>query len=257
MKLYRSLMAQKRVYLYGRHPIIEALRSGSVEIKSLFLSGADRTGPLSEILSEAKRHNITVQQVSKKKLQDLVGQVTHQGVVGEVAPFRYANSEDILERATERGEPALIVALDHIQDPHNLGAIIRSAYALGAHGLIMPRDRSAEITPTVVKSSAGATAHLPIAQVTNLRRTLGQLKDEGLWVLGTSGNAKTSPSEADLRVPTVIVIGSEGTGLKRLISESCDILAKIPMSGDFESLNASVAAGIFLYEAARQRMAID
>jgi 23S rRNA (guanosine2251-2'-O)-methyltransferase len=243
-------------YIYGRHPVSELLRKNPREVLRLYLADAGRSTRLSDLVQIAQRHRIQVVSVNRRTLEDLVGGETpHQGIVAAVQPFEYADVEQMLEAARVADQAPLIVALDQIQDPHNLGAIVRSAYALGAHGVLTLKDRAAEVTPAVVKASAGATAHLPVAQVTNLRRALDELKEAGLWIVGAVAKAEQSIGEVDFLQPTVLVIGSEGSGLRRLTQEVCDIQAEIPMAGQLGSLNASVAASICLYEAMRQRRA--
>lgn len=239
-------------YIYGRHPVSEALRARPREVQRVFVSQG-RGDRLNDITGLAERHGIPVAAVTRHALEDLVGDVPHQGIVAAVTPFAYAELDDLLAAASAKGEPALIVALDQVQDPHNLGSVVRSAFALGAHGVIVPKDNSCEVTPTVVKTSAGATAHLPIARVTNLRRSLEELKRSGLWVAGAVAAAGKPLAEADFTVATVLVVGSEGSGLRRLVADTCDYLVTIPMAGALGSLNASVAGGILLYEASRQR----
>jgi 23S rRNA (guanosine2251-2'-O)-methyltransferase len=244
-------MSESR-YIYGRHPVSEALRARPRDVHKLFISAgrADRVGDMVRV---AERHGIPVVSVPRRGLEELVGDVPHQGVVAAVVAFAYADLDAMLALARTRDAAPLVVALDQVQDPHNLGSLVRSAFALGAHGLFFPKDNSAEVTPTVVKASAGATAHLPIARVTNLRRALEELKEAGLWIVGAAAEDGKPIETVDLTQATVLVVGSEGWGLRRLVAESCDILATIPMPGNLGSLNASVAGGIFLYEAARQR----
>ncbi len=243
----------KATYIYGRHPVTETLRTRARDIQRVYLTGAGRASRMADIERLAERNSIPVTFVAKHKLDDLVGGAPHQGVVAAVAPFEYCDIEEILERARRLDEPPLILALDQIQDPHNLGSLIRSALALGAHGIIFPKDRATEVTPSVVKVSAGATAHLPIARVTNLRRALNDLKAAGVWVVGSAAAGDRALDELDLTQPTVIVIGSEGKGMRRMVEQSCDLLVHIPMSKHLDSLNAGVAGGVILYEAARQR----
>ncbi len=239
-------------YIYGRHPVNEALRACPGEVQGLFVASgrADRLG---DLISKARAHGIPVASVTRRALEDMVGEVTHQGVVATVASFAYVEVEDLLAVAKARNEPPLLLALDQIQDPHNLGALIRSALALGAHGVILPKDNSCEVTPVAVKASAGATAHLGVAKVVNLRRALDELKDAGLWVIGALAAATTPVAKADFTSPSVIVVGSEGKGLRRLVAETCDVRVAIPMTSALGSLNASVAGAILLYEANRQR----
>ena len=240
-------------YIYGRHPVSEALRARPREVQQIFLAGGGRGERLGDIVHGAERHAIPVVTVSRRALEDLVGDVPHQGVVAAVAAFTYRDLDDLLATANERHEKPLLLALDQVQDPHNLGSLARSAFALGAHGLLFPKDNSCEVTPTVVKSSAGATEHLGMARVTNLRRSLEELKSAGLWVVGTAAGQGEPLWKADLCQPTVIVVGGEGFGLRRLVAETCDLLVHIPMAGSLGSLNASVAGSILLYEAIQQR----
>ena len=240
-------------FIYGRHPVAELLRRSPQEVHRVYLAVSAQTGRLKDLVREAGRHGIQVVEVSRRSLGDMVGDVAHQGVVAMVARFRYREVEDILGVAQQRDEAPLVVILDQVQDPHNLGSLIRSSFALGAHGVIIPKDRACEVTPTVVKTSAGATAHLAVARVTNLRRTIEDLKQAGLWVFGMAADGDRAAEDSDLAQPLALVIGSEGKGLRRLVAQACDVLIKIPMAGDLGSLNASVAGGICLYEAARQR----
>lgn len=243
----------KAVYIYGRHPVAEALKSRPRDVQRVYLVEAGRTSRLGDIERAAQRHEIPVVAVSKNKLEDLVGAAPHQGVAAAVQPFSYVGVEEILDRARHLDEPPLILALDQIQDPRNLGSLVRSALVLGAHGVLFSKDRSTEVTPTVVKASAGATAHLPIARVTNLRRALNDLKAAGLWIAGAAGSGGRVLDDLDLTLPTALVIGSEGRGLRRMVAETCDLLVQIPTTGMLDSLNAGVAGAILLYEAARQR----
>ncbi len=249
-------MSQVR-YLYGRHPVGEVLRAQPRDVHKLFVidGKADR---IDDMLRLASQHGIPVERVQRRALLGLVGDVPHQGIVAAVAAFAYADLDDVLAEVQSQQKVPLLLGLDHIQDPHNLGSLARSAYALGAHALFMPKDHSCEVTPVVVKASAGATAHLPVAKVTNMRRTLEELKQAGLWIFGAAATEDgPTVAEVDLRQPSAIVIGSEGEGLRRLVAETCDTLVRIPMAGELDSLNASVAGAIFLYEAARQRQGGD
>ena len=236
--------------IYGRHPVGEALRSGSRPIQKLFVAEGANVGELLEI---ANQRHIQVVKVGRGKLDSMCGGAQHQGVVATVPAFAYSDIDDVIEAVMERGEAPLILACDQIQDPHNLGSLARSARALGAHAVIFPKDRAVEVTGTVVKTSAGATAHLPMCRVTNLRTTLDQLKERGLWVYGAAADEGSAIADTDFARPCVIVVGSEGSGMRRLTIETCDALVHVPMSGKLGSLNAAVAGGIVLYEAARQR----
>lgn len=239
-----------RDIVYGLHPVQELLAAQPQQVRRLLVVRTQEPR-LDKVLEQARVAGVRVEDVSRKALQDLAGQAAiHQGIVAQVQPFAYADFAAL--RAPE-GQASLLVALDQVQDPHNLGAIIRSAYALGAHGLFFPKDRACEVTPTVVKSAAGASAHLPIARVTNLRRALDQLKQDGLWVVGTAPEGRQALHTVDLRQPIVLVVGSEGSGMRKTVAEACDFLVQIPMAGKLGSLNASVAGAIGLYEAARQR----
>ena len=209
---------------------------------------------LGHIASTARSRGIVVADADKRKLDGMSRTHAHQGVIAVAAVREYASVEDILQRAADRGEPPLVVVCDELSDPHNLGAVIRTAECAGAHGVIIPKRRSAGLTAVVAKTSAGAVAHLPVARVANLPSLLKQLKKQGLWVFGAAADAPTSLYEADLKGPAAIVIGSEGDGMSRLVAETCDVLVSIPMKGQLNSLNASAAAAILLYEALRQRL---
>ena len=245
-------MASSR-HIYGRHPVSEALRARPSEVRRIYIVSAGQSARLSDIERVAEHHGIPVVTVSRAAIEDLVGSVPHQGIVAAIAPFEYVEIEAILDAARAADASPLLLALDQVQDPHNLGALTRSAYALGAHGLIIPKDRSAEVTPAVVKAAAGATSHLPIARVTNLRRALDDLKKAGVWLVGAVMTGERALYDVDLTQPTALIIGSEGQGARRLTLEACDLLVRIPMAGSLGSLNASVAGAICLYEAARQR----
>lgn len=235
----------------GRNPVLEALRSGAA-VDTIYVS--QESGGLQEIISLAKDRGIPVKMVTDAKLSQLTGGAVHQGVAAEGACGQYVSLEELLQNAADRGEPPLLVLCDGIQDPHNLGAIIRTAEAAGAHGVIIPKRRSASLTLTVGKTSAGAASWLPVARVSNLVAAMETLKEHGVWIYGTDA-AGTSYTETDFTGGTAFVIGSEGFGMSRLVSETCDGMLSLPMRGKVNSLNASVAAGIFLYEAVRQRMA--
>ena len=236
--------------IYGRHPVSEALRSGTREVERLFVADGSK---LDDLVGLARDCGVPVQRVGRAKLDAMVGHVQHQGVVAMVTAFAYSDIDDVIDAVLARGDVPLVLALDLIQDPHNLGSLTRSALALGAHAVIIPKDRAVEVTGTVVKTSAGATAHLPICRVTNLRHALEGLKTRGLWVYGAAADEGTAIADADFVRPSVVVIGSEGKGLRRLVTETCDVLVHVPMSGKLGSLNAAVAGSIILYEAARQR----
>ncbi len=237
--------------IYGRHPVLEALRAGEKVQRLLVAKGTQSGGPLADVLKLAQEHGVRVVWVERRELDKLGG--VHQGVAAEIAEHRYADVEDILARAKAQGEPALILALDAIQDVNNLGSLIRTADAVGAHGVILPGHRAAGVTPAVRKASAGAVAHLPIAQVTNLTRTLEDLKQQGVWVVGLDMAGQQAYDQYDWSTPTALVVGSEGKGLGRLVAQTCDVLVRLPMRGHVDSLNAAVAGSIVLYHAWRSR----
>lgn len=238
--------------IFGTNPVFEALSSGR-EIDKIFILEGARHSRLGEITSLAKRRGIHYTLVNRKKLDELSAGGNHQGVLAFAAIHSYTEVEDILAAARAKGEKPLILIAEGLKDPHNLGSIIRCANAAGAHGVIIPKNRSVGLNSTVAKVSAGAVEYTPVARVTNIGATIDKLKDEGLWIAGTALEGSTVYTKADLTGALAIVIGSEGEGLSRLTREKCDFLVKIPMLGQAESLNASVAAGILLYEAVRQR----
>jgi 23S rRNA (guanosine2251-2'-O)-methyltransferase len=239
--------------IYGRKPVLEALRSGNRTVTRLYLLQGSRDAILDQIESHAKAKGIPINMETRHRLDTMAGNEHHQGVVALAEDFKYAELEDLLEQARQKNEPAFLVLLDEIEDPQNLGAIIRSADAAGAHGVVIPKHRAAEVNATVIKASAGAAEHLPSVKVTNLNETIRSLKEANVWVVGTDGEAKKNFYEYDFRQPVAIIIGNEGTGLRRLVRENCDELVKIPMAGKMSSLNASVAAALVMFEAARQR----
>lgn len=233
----------------GRHPVLEALKSGRTINRIMVAEGAEG-GSLTEVLGKARDLGIIVQRVPKAKL-DTLSTTTHQGVVALMSPHAYAELEDVIRRDT--GQPPLIVVLDEINDPHNLGAIMRSAEAAGVQGLVIPKRRAVPLTSVVAKAAAGAVEYVPVARVGNLVQTLEQLKKAGYWVVGLDVAGEQMYTEVDYRGATVVVIGAEGQGLGRLVRETCDYLVKLPMLGQVQSLNASVATGVLLYETLRQR----
>ena len=236
----------------GRNAVLEAFRSGKT-IDKLFVLDGCKDGPIQTILREAKKHDTLVQFVAKERLEQLSETKKHQGVIAMAAAFSYATVEDILENARKKNEAPFVILLDNIEDPHNLGAIIRTANLAGAHGVIIPKRRSAGLTAVVAKTSAGAVSYIPVARVANIPSLLKDLKKQGVWVFGTAADGTADLYSADLKGPAAIVIGSEGSGMTRLVSENCDFLVSIPMKGRISSLNASAAAAILLYEAVRQR----
>ena len=236
----------------GRNAVIEALRAGTV-IDKIYLQKGETDRTLGHIASRARSAGAVVVEADRRKLDAMSRTHAHQGVIALAAVREYAGVEDILRAAEERGEPPLIVVCDEISDPQNLGAIIRTAECAGAHGVIIPKRRSAGLTAVVAKTSAGAVSYLPVARVPNIPSLLKDLQKRGLWIFGTAAGGTTALYDADLRSPAAIVIGSEGDGMGRLVQEGCDFLVSIPMKGRISSLNASAAAAILLYEALRQR----
>ena len=236
----------------GRNAVTEALRAG-VAIDKIYLAKGETDHTLGRIAAQAKKAGVVVVECDRRKLDAMSTTHSHQGVIAVAAVREYATVEDILAAARQRGEAPLLVVCDEISDPHNLGAIIRTAECAGAHGVIIPKRRSAGLTAVVAKTSAGAVSYLPVARVPNIPALLKDLQKEGVWVFGTAAEGNTSLYGADLKGPAAIVIGSEGDGMSRLARENCDFLVSIPMRGQISSLNASAAAAILLYEAVRQR----
>ncbi len=243
-------------WIAGKHSLLEALRAGRTINKIWIAEGAQKhlTQP---IVAEAKNRGIIVQFVDKRKLDQMAPDLQHQGVVAQAAPYAYVEVEDLLARAAERGEAPFLLLLDEIEDPHNLGSILRTAECTGVHGVIIPKRRSAAVTATVSKTSAGAVEYVPVARVTNLVQTMEQLKEAGVWIVGTDVAAKDEIYGGGniLTGPVAIVIGNENKGMGRLVRETCDVLLKLPMNGQLNSLNASVAAGVVMYEVLRRRRA--
>lgn len=237
--------------VYGRNSVLELLKSNK-DINKIFVEKGEKHGSINEIIARAKENKIVIVQAERTKL-DLMAE-NHQGVVAIVPPFDYSEVEDILEEAKNKEEDPFILILDGIEDPHNFGSIIRTAETAGVHGIIIPKRRNAAVNSTVVKVSAGATTYMKVARVNNINDTIRKLKEEGLWIIGTDGEAKTYYYNQDLKGPIAIIIGSEGFGMSKLVKENSDILVKIPMQGKITSLNASVSAGIIIYEAVKQRI---
>jgi 23S rRNA (guanosine2251-2'-O)-methyltransferase len=240
--------------VYGVNPVRELLRAGGEGLAELWLADGGARGPaLGDLERLGRAAGAKVRHAPRPKLDRLAGTDHHQGVVAVVADFRYAELEDLLSAAQASGRPALLVVLDGVEDPHNLGAIIRSAHALGAHGVVIPRDRAVGVTPAVAKASAGAIERCPVARVTNVSKALEALKEAGVWSVALAADAEKPLSALDLRGPTALVLGSEGEGIRSLVRRTCDLAASIPMMGDFESLSVSASAAVALYETARQR----
>ena len=248
----RAPEAEADGMIEGRNAVMEALRAGT-PIDKIFLARGETDATLGHIASSAREKGIVVVEADRRKLDGMSRTHAHQGVIAMAAVREYAAVDDILNAAREKGEPPLIVVCDELSDPHNLGAVIRTAECAGAHGVIIPKRRSAGLTAVVAKTSAGAVSYVPVARVPNLTALLKELKDEGLWIFGTAADGDTSLYDADLKGSAAIVIGSEGDGMGRLVSQQCDFRVSIPMKGKLNSLNASAAAAILLYEAVRQR----
>ena len=247
-----GLTAEADGIIEGRNAVIEALRAGE-NIDKIYLQKGETDKTLGHIASKARAAGVVVVEADKRKLDGMSRTHAHQGVIALAAVREYVSVESILESAAAKGENPLLVVCDEISDPHNLGAIIRTASCAGAHGVIIPKRRSAGLTAVVAKTSAGAVAYMPVARVPNIPALLKDLKKQGVWVFGTSARGNTTLYDADLKGPAAIVIGSEGDGMTRLAEENCDFLVSIPMKGRMDSLNASAAAAILLYEAVRQR----
>ena len=239
--------------IIGRNPVLEALKSG-VRIDTLFLSAGEKSGSIGKIIALAKQSGAVVKEVSVKKLDFMCGHSRHQGVIAMAAEYAYSQLEDLFRIAEERSEPLFVIICDEIEDPHNLGAIIRTADAAGAHGVIVPSRRSAPLSFTVNKASAGALNHVPIVRVTNLVRTMEELRDRGVFLYGADMDGAMY-TEVDFSGAVGLIVGSEGAGIGRLVREKCDFIVSLPMKGKISSLNASVAAGILMYEVSRTRSA--
>ena len=237
----------------GRNAVLEAFRSGKCVDKLFILEGC-QDGPVRTIAREARKTDTIINYVSKERLDQLSETHAHQGVIAQVAAYDYSTVDEILARAEEKGEAPFLIILDNVEDPHNLGAIIRTANLAGAHGVIIPKRRAVGLTSTVAKTSAGAINYTPVAKVTNIVRTIEELKEKGIWFVCADMGGETM-YDLDLTGPMGLVIGNEGEGVSRLVREACDFTASIPMKGDIDSLNASVAAGVLAYEIVRQRLA--
>ena len=242
-----------REQIVGRNAVLEAFRSGKCVDKLFILDGC-QDGPVRTIAREARKTDTIINYVSKERLDQLSETHAHQGVIAQVAAYDYSTVDEILARAEEKGEAPFLIILDNVEDPHNLGAIIRTANLAGAHGVIIPKRRAVGLTSTVAKTSAGAINYTPVAKVTNIVRTIEELKEKGIWFVCADMGGETM-YDLDLTGPMGLVIGNEGEGVSRLVREACDFTASIPMKGDIDSLNASVAAGVLAYEIVRQRLA--
>lgn len=238
--------------VYGRNPVLEALRAGR-PLNKILVGRGERRGSIHQILALAREAHVPVIEVDPRELAELTGGANHQGVLAQASPQQYVELEDIIAVARERGEDPLVVVLDGIEDPQNLGSLIRTAEAAGAHGVVIPKRRAAGLTETVARVSAGAIEYLPVARVGNISQALTDLKDAGCWVVGADMSGDKTCYEQDLRGPVAIVVGGEGKGVSRLVRERCDFLVRLPMRGHVGSLNAAVAGALLIYEVLRQR----
>ena len=239
--------------LEGRNALTEALRSGRT-IDKVFIASGETDRALQRLAAQAKEAGAVVVPVDRRKLDAMSTTHAHQGVIALAAAREYATLDDLLENAAGKGEPPLLVICDELTDPHNLGAILRSAECVGAHGVIIPKRRSVGLTATVAKASAGAVEYMPVARVTNINAAIADLKEKGVWIFGTAAEGSIPMYQADLTIPVAIVIGNEGSGMSPLVRKNCDVTVHIPMKGNISSLNASCAASVLLYEALRQRL---
>lgn len=245
-------MGFSELTIEGRNAVIEAFRAGKT-IDKLFVLEHCQEGSMNSVLREARKRDTIINYVPKERLDQISETGKHQGVIAYAAAYEYASVDDILKKAEEKGEVPFVIILDNIEDPHNLGAIIRTANLAGAHGIIIPKHRAVGLTATVAKTSAGAINYTPVAKVTNISRTIEELKQKGLWFVCADMEG-TAMYNLDLKGPIGLVIGNEGEGVSRLVKEKCDFAASIPMAGDIDSLNASVATGVMAYEIVRQRL---
>lgn len=236
----------------GRNSVLELLENGR-DINKIYVSTGEKHGSINKILAIARERKVIVKEIDKQKMNQMAQSDNHQGIIAIVPPFDYCEVEDILEAAKQKNEDPLILILDGIEDPHNLGSIIRTAETAGVHGVIIPKRRAAQVNSTVNKVSAGAVEHMKVARVNNINETIRMLKENDVWICGTDMDTKTYYYDQDLKGPLAIVIGSEGFGMGKLVKQNCDFLVKIPMKGKITSLNASVSAGIIIYEAVKQR----
>lgn len=239
--------------IFGRNSVMEALKSGR-SINKILLAKGEKQGSIKEVIGLAKEKRIILQEVEINKLDLIVKGMKHQGVIAYGSPVDYVEIEDILQRASDLGQPPFIVLLDELEDPHNLGAILRTADAAGVHGVLIPKRRSCPLSATVAKTSAGAVEYVPVARIGNIAQTIKELKKMGMWVVGADMDGEKNYYEADLTGALVLIIGGEGKGISRLTKEQCDFLVKIPMSGKINSLNASVAGAVLMFESLKQRM---
>jgi 23S rRNA (guanosine2251-2'-O)-methyltransferase len=242
-------------YIIGKNPVMEALRSER-DINKILIAESSQRGQMQQLIQLAKEANVIVQFVPKKKI-DQISDENHQGVLAYVAAYQYAEMDDLFAAAEKKNEPPFFLLLDEIEDPHNLGSIMRTADAVGAHGIIIPKRRAVGLTATVAKASTGAIEHIPVVRVTNMARTIDELKERGVWIAGTDASGKQDYRQLDGTMPLGLVIGSEGKGMGRLVRDKCDFLINLPMAGKVTSLNASVAAALLMYEVYRRRHPLE
>ena len=245
-------MNEEKAFVEGRHPVEEALLSGRT-IDKIYIAKGGKSANVNDILSMANEKKIPVSFVDRKKIDEMSESHSHQGIIAKVSAYAYLELDDLIERINSKDTPAFLVLLDEIQDPHNLGSVLRTADASGVDAVIIPKRRSATLTPVVAKTSAGAVEYVPVCKVTNLVKTMEKLKDCGVWIIGADMNGDKLYQDEDFSGPIALVIGNEGQGISRLVREKCDFLVRIPMKGKVNSLNASVSASILMYEVMRQR----
>jgi 23S rRNA (guanosine2251-2'-O)-methyltransferase len=248
-------MSENKDYIIGKNPVMEALRSER-DINKILIAESSQRGQMQPLIQLAKEANVIVQFVPKKKI-DQISDENHQGVLAYVAAYQYAEMDDLFAAAEKKNESPFFLLLDEIEDPHNLGSIMRTADAVGAHGIIIPKRRAVGLTATVAKASTGAIEHIPVVRVTNMARTIDELKERGIWIAGTDASGKQDYRQFDGTLPLGLVIGSEGKGMGRLVRDKCDFLINLPMAGKVTSLNASVAAAILMYEVYRRRHPLE
>jgi 23S rRNA (guanosine2251-2'-O)-methyltransferase len=248
-------MNENKDYIIGKNPVMEALRSER-DINKILIAESSQRGQMQPLIQLAKEANVIVQFVPKKKI-DQISDENHQGVLAYVAAYQYAEIDDLFAAADKKNEPPFFLLLDEIEDPHNLGSIMRTADAVGAHGIIIPKRRAVGLTATVAKASTGAIEHIPVVRVTNMARTIDDLKERGIWIAGTDASGKQDYRQFDGTMPLGLVIGSEGKGMGRLVRDKCDFLINLPMAGKVTSLNASVAAALLMYEVYRRRHPLE
>ncbi|MFC5559539.1 23S rRNA (guanosine(2251)-2'-O)-methyltransferase RlmB [Ureibacillus thermophilus] len=248
-------MSENGEIIAGKNPVLEALRSGR-EINKIWISEGVKKSGIKELLDLARERGVFIQYVPKKKIDQLTN-ANHQGIAASVAAYKYAELDDLFQVAKERKEDPFFIILDELEDPYNLGSIIRTADAIGVHGIIIPKRRSVGLTATVAKASTGAIEHVPVCRVNNLAQTVDELKERGLWIAGTDAKGSIDYRKMDAALPLAIIIGSEGKGMSRLLKEKCDFLYSLPMVGHVNSLNASVAAALLMYEVYRKRQEVN